>query len=170
MRNIVEISKEGEKATIRIHLQSFKATKIILSVALAICILLPLSIFVAALATNDASPILLIIIPLFMYIFARGVLKQLMWQCYGYEEFSITSQEVVYAPNIRYFKMETQSIPSNNLEVLLVDRELIDDLKIGRISFMTEDANLRSTLKITESEYNKLLTLVRMAIGQPTTI
>lgn len=164
MKNTVEILQKGEIASIHIHLNSLKATKIILSVALAFCILFPMTILVAMLVVKEGSPFLLIVIPAFIYIFTRGIYKQLMWQCHGYEEFTITSNEVLYAPNIKHFKMEIQAIPSENLEILLVDRELVNDEKIGRISFRSDDYKLTSTLKVTESEYNKLLSYVRMAV------
>lgn len=157
MNNNVVITKDFYTLMIEIELRSSKFIKIVLAIAFSLSLLIPLTGFVLAISINGFNIGLFLGISLVIVIVARPLFKHFMWHSSGKDIFIITENKIIYKPFIKFFKLPPQEFEYNKLEVLFSDRELCKNDRIGKIVFLEGDNKIKSTLKIIEKDFQRII-------------
>lgn len=156
MKNITTFSKESQTLKIEIVLKVSKFVNVILAIFFIISLVLPLLGLIVSIISGDINFILFAGISLFIALITRSVFKMLMWHSFGKEIFIISKNKVTYQPIIRYFKNAQEEFEYTNLDILFSDRELVNEDRIGTIVFLEDEKKIKSSLKIDESDFEKI--------------
>jgi len=157
MINNVIVTKGSGTLKIEIELKASKFVRIVLAVVFGFSLLLPVTGLVFAISNNAMNFGIFIGISLFIAVISRPLFRQLMWHSYGKDTFVITENKVIYTPFIRFFKLPPTEFEYDKLEVLFSDRELYKEDRIGTIVFLEGENKIKSTLKMIEIDFKKIL-------------
>ena len=157
MSSIVSLHQTENFIKIQIQNKCAATTKFILLFFLAISILIPISVFVASILNGIMSFALIIGISVFSFLVVYPLLKTTIWECAGQEIFTIYKDKITYEAYFKFLKNQFDKMQISQLEILLSERELKKDERIGRLVFLSEGNKLKSALKIKETDYQKLL-------------
>lgn len=127
--------------------------RIMLSVVIAICVLLPVTATVVILAMGKGPHIGLLISFLVFGLMAFYLLRVLLWNSFGKEEIALENDAVRYLADYKYFKDGRREVPVSGIFIEWVQDSAGDN---GKIIVGNQDEDFRTAIPLTAKQFNQV--------------
>ena len=129
--------------------------RVILTLILSICALIPLAVTFFVLSQGDGPHISIFISYLIFWGLGFYLVRVVLWNTFGKEIISLDQNRVTYIADYKYFKDGKKELNSHGLQTEIIYEDTMD-IHVGRLRIFNQTEEIETVLQSSLSDLEKM--------------